>query len=54
MRELGKILDPANAAADHQLIDLSITLTTRDGGQGEIEDRTRDVGGTARSEADEF
>jgi hypothetical protein len=53
MRELGKILDPA-AAADHQLLDLSLTLTTRDGDQGEIEDRARDADGTARSEADEF
>lgn len=53
MRELGKVLDPTSSA-DHQLLDLTLTLTTREGEQGEIDDRTTSAGGTVRSELDDF
>jgi hypothetical protein len=53
LRELGKVLDPAQSG-DHQLLDLTVTLTTREGDEGEIEDRARDAGGAARSEEDDF
>lgn len=53
LREFGKVLDPSGTG-DHQLLDLTITLNTREGNQGQIEQRATEAGGTTRSEADDF
>jgi hypothetical protein len=54
LKELAKVVDNANAAADHQLLSLSLTLTTAEGHQGHIEARARQAGARVRIEDDEF
>jgi hypothetical protein len=44
LRALAKVLDNANVGADHQLLNLSVTLTTAEGHQGQIEARRRKRG----------
>jgi hypothetical protein len=53
LRELAKVVDLANPA-DHQLINLSLTLTTANGHQGQIETKTEQAGGRVRVEDDDF
>jgi hypothetical protein len=53
LRELAKIIDLANPA-DHQLLNLSVTLTTADGHQGAIESKAQQAGGRVRVEDDDF
>lgn len=52
--EIAKVIDPTTSGADHQLVDVSVTLTTREGDQGRIEDRATAAGGTSKSELDDF
>jgi hypothetical protein len=54
LRELAKVIDTANIAADHQLLSLSLTLTTAEGHQGQIETKARQAGARVRVEDDEF
>jgi Protein of unknown function (DUF499) len=54
LKELAKVIDNANAAADHQLLSLSLTLTTSEGHQGHLEERARQAGARVRIEDDEF
>jgi hypothetical protein len=54
LRELAKVLDNANSTADHQLLSLSVTLTTAEGHQGHMEDKARQAGAKVRVEDDEF
>ena len=54
LKELAKVIDNANAAADHQLLSLSLTLTTAEGHQGHLEERACQAGARVRVEADEF
>ena len=54
LKELAKVIDNANAAADHQLLSLSLTLTTAEGHQGHLEERARQAGARVRVEDDEF
>jgi hypothetical protein len=53
LRELQKVIDTANPA-DHQLIDLALTLTTAEGAQGSVLDRAAEIGARTRVEDDEF
>ncbi len=53
LRELAKIVDNANPA-DHQLLNLSLTLTTAEGHQGHIEAKAQQAGARVRVEDDEF
>ncbi len=52
VKELAKVLDAPGA--DHQLITLSITLTTTEGSQGAIEQKAQQVGARTRVEDDDF
>ena len=54
LRELAKVIDNANAAADHQLLSLSLTLTTAEGHQGHLEEKAHQAGARVRVEDDEF
>jgi hypothetical protein len=54
LRELAKVVDNANISADHQLLSLSVTLTTAEGHQGHIEDKAHQAGARIRVEDDEF
>ena len=54
LRELAKVVDTANNSADHQLLSLSVSLTTAEGHQGNIEDKARQAGARVRVEDDEF
>jgi transposase len=54
LRELAKVIDTANIAADHQLLSLSLTLTTAEGHQGQIETKARQAEARVRVEDDEF
>jgi hypothetical protein len=54
LRELAKVLDNANSTADHQLLSLSVTLTTAEGHQGHMEDKAHQAGARVRVEDDEF
>jgi hypothetical protein len=54
LRELAKVIDNANAAADRQLLSLSLTLTTADGHQGHLEEKAHQAGARVRVEDDEF
>ncbi len=49
-RELAKVIDNANARANHQLLNLSIVLTTLEGHQGQIEAKAAQGGARARAE----
>jgi hypothetical protein len=53
LREIAKVVDNANPA-DHQLLNLSLTLTTAEGHQGHIEAKARQAGARVRVEDDEF
>lgn len=53
LRELAKVVDNANPA-DHQLLSLSVTLTTAEGHQGQIEGKARQAGAKVHVEDDEF
>jgi hypothetical protein len=46
LKELAKVIDNANAAADHQLLSLSLTLTIAEGHQGHLEERARQARGS--------
>ncbi|MEV4615082.1 DUF499 domain-containing protein [Kitasatospora sp. NPDC049258] len=52
-RELAKVIDTANPA-DHQLLSLNVTLTTAEGHQGGLEDKTKQAGGRVHVEDDDF
>lgn len=54
LRELAKVIDNANAAADHQLLSLSLTLTTADGHQRHLVEKAHQAGARVRVEDDEF
>jgi hypothetical protein len=54
LRELAKVLDSANVGADHQLLSLSLTLTTAEGHQGQIESKAQEAGARVRVEDDDF
>lgn len=54
LKELAKVIDSANTSADHQLLSMSVTLTTAEGHQGHIEERARQTGARVRVEDDEF
>jgi hypothetical protein len=55
LRELAKTIDPANPHnPDHQLINLSVTLTTAEGDQGDIEKNAQQAEAKIRVENDEF
>jgi hypothetical protein len=54
LKELAKVIDSANTSADHQLLSMSVTLTTAEGHQGHIEERARQAGARVRVEDDEF
>jgi Protein of unknown function (DUF499) len=53
LREVAKVVDNANPA-DHQLLNLSLTLTTAEGHQGHIEAKARQANARVRVEDDEF
>lgn len=53
LRELAKVIDLANPG-DHQLLNLSLILTTAEGHQGAIEAKAQQAGGRARVEDDDF
>lgn len=54
LRELAKVIDPAKPG-DHQLLNLSLILTTAEGHQGAIEAKAQQAGGgRARVEDDDF
>ncbi|HTJ68791.1 MAG TPA: DUF499 domain-containing protein [Actinospica sp.] len=52
LKELSKVLDAPNA--DHQLISLSVTLTTAEGAQGAVEQKAHQAGARFRVEDDDF
>ncbi|MEU2727726.1 DUF499 domain-containing protein [Streptomyces griseoviridis] len=55
LRELAKILDPANPASpDHQLINMQLTLTTLDGDQGALVEKSEQIGARVSIEDDDF
>lgn len=54
LRELAKVVDSANATADHQLLTMSLTLTTAVGDQGNIEEKARQAGARVRVEDEDF
>jgi hypothetical protein len=53
LRELAKVIDAANPA-DHQLLNLTVTLTTAAGQQGQIEVKAEQAGARVRVEDDDF
>lgn len=53
LRELAKVVDLATPA-DHQLLNLSLTLTTADGHHGALEAKAEQAGGRVRVEDDDF
>jgi hypothetical protein len=53
LRELAKVIDLANPG-DHQLLNLSLTLTTAEGHHGAIEVKAQQAGGRSRIEDDDF
>jgi len=53
LRELAKVVDLATPA-DHQLLNLSLTLTTADGHHGALEAKAQQAGGRVRVEDDDF
>jgi hypothetical protein len=53
LREVAKVVDNANPA-DHQLLSLSLALTTAEGHQGHIEAKAQQAGARVRAEDDEF
>ncbi len=53
LRELAKVLDRATPA-DHQLLNLTLTLTTAEGHQGALEVKAQQAGGRVRVEDDDF
>lgn len=53
LRELAKVIDVANPA-DHQLLNLSVTLTTAEGDQGVVEQKAQQAGGRVRVEDDDL
>lgn len=53
LRELAKVIDVANRT-DHQLLNLSVTLTTAEGHQGQIEQKAEQAGAQLRVEDDDF
>ncbi len=54
LRELAKVIDNANAAADHQLLSLCLTLPTAEGHQGHLEEEAHEAGVRVGIEDDEF
>ena len=54
LRELAKVVDSVNATADHQLLTMSLTLTTAVGDQGNIEEKARQAGARVRVEDEDF
>jgi hypothetical protein len=52
LKELSKVLDAPNA--NHQLISLSVTLTTAEGAQGVVEQKAQQAGARVRVEDDDF
>ncbi|MFI6059634.1 DUF499 domain-containing protein [Streptomyces sp. NPDC051286] len=52
LRELSKVLDAPNA--NHQLISLSVTLTTTEGAQGAVEHKAQQAGARVRAEDEDF
>jgi hypothetical protein len=53
LRELAKVVDLATPA-DHQLLNLSLTLTTAQGHHGALEAKAQQAGGRVRVEDDDF
>ena len=53
LRELAKVVDLATPA-DHQLLNLSLTLTTAEGHHGALETKAQQAGGRLRVEDDDF
>lgn len=53
LRELAKVVDVATPA-DHQLLNLSVTLTTAEGHQGALEAKAAEAGARVRVEDDDF
>ncbi len=53
LRELAKVIDLANPG-DHQLLNLSVTLTTAEGHQGSLESKAQQAGARVRVEDDKF
>ncbi|MFF2485146.1 DUF499 domain-containing protein [Microbacterium sp. NPDC058062] len=53
LRELSKIIDTANSA-DHQLIDLTVTLTTAEGNEGAVMTKAAELDARTRVEVDDF
>jgi len=54
LKELSKVVDPANSDRDHQLLNLTLTLTTAEGDQGALESKATQIGAKVRVEDDDF
>jgi hypothetical protein len=54
LKELSKVVDPANGDLDHQLLNLKVTLTTAEGDQGALEAKASQIGAKVHVEEDDF